>query len=131
MVKKGVNMPAIVRLDKKGLNDLINNIKEQGGNPGELEDLMGEVIEDERMRRPVIRRERAVRIMVEELTTEERLEAEVGELFPEGITGKVLAQCIEMDEKYTLAELRKMCVEAGLSPSGHKKELAAKLIAKG
>jgi len=34
-----------------------------------------------------------------------------------------------MDEKYTLAELKKMCVEAGLSPSGHKKELAAKLIA--
>ncbi|GAI75770.1 unnamed protein product, partial [marine sediment metagenome] len=27
--------------------------------------------------------------------------------------------------------LRKMCVEAGLSPSGHKKELAAKLIARG
>jgi len=124
-------MPAIIRLDKKGLNDLINNIKEQGGNPGELEGLMGEVIEDERMRRPVIRRERAVRIMVEEPTTEERLEAEVGELFPEGLTGNVLAQCIEMDEKYTLAELRKMAIEAGLSPSGHKKELAAKLIAKG
>lgn len=122
---------AIVRLDKKGLNDLINNIKEHGGNPGELEDLMGEVIEDERMRRPVMRRERAVRIMVEEPTTEERLEGEVGELFPGGIiTGKTLAECIEMDEKYTLAELRKMAIEAGLSPSGHKKELAAKLIAR-
>ncbi|MBA7529658.1 hypothetical protein ES705_21856 [subsurface metagenome] len=48
-----------------------------------------------------------------------------------GITGVVLAMCIEMDEKYTLAELRKMAIEAGLSPSGHKKELAAKLIAKG
>ncbi|MBA7529330.1 hypothetical protein ES705_21526 [subsurface metagenome] len=72
------------------------------------------------------------RILVEEPTTEERLAAEVGELFPSGIiTGEILAQCIEMDEKYTLAELRNMCVEAGLSPSGHKKELAAKLIAKG
>jgi len=125
-------MPAIVRLDKKGLNDLINNIKEQGGNPGELEDLMGEVIEDERMRRPVMRRERPVRIMVEEPTTEERLEEEVGELFPGGIiTGEILAKCIEMDGKYTLAELKRMCVEAGISPSGAKKELAAKLIAKG
>ncbi len=124
-------MPAIVRLTKQGLNDLINNIKESGGDPGELEDLMGEVIEDERMRRPVRRRERALRIMVEEPTTEERLEAEVGELFPEGLTGKILAECIEMDEKYTLADLRKMAIEAGLSPGGHKKELAAKLIAKG
>ncbi|GAJ19648.1 unnamed protein product, partial [marine sediment metagenome] len=68
-------------------------------------------------------------VEVEEPTTAERLEAEVGGLFPEGFTGTVLAQCIEMDEKYTLAELKKMCVEAGLSPSGHKKELAAKLIA--
>jgi len=125
-------MAAIVRLNKQGLKDLLNNIKENGGNPGELENLMGEVIEDERMRRPVRRRERDVRIMVEEPTTEERLEAEVGELFPGGIiTGKILAECIEMDGKYTLEELRKMCREAGLSPSGDKKTLAAKLIAKG
>jgi len=123
-------MPAIVRLDKKGLNDLIDSVKASGGNPGELEDLLGEVIEDEKNRRPV-KRERAMRILVEEPTTEERLEAEVGELFPEGITGEILAQCIEMDGKYTLKELRDMCQKAGLSPSGAKKELAAKLIAKG
>jgi len=36
-----------------------------------------------------------------------------------------------MDRKYTLEELKNMCREAGLSPSGHKKELAAKLIAMG
>ena len=124
-------MAAIVRLTKQGLNDLVNNIKEHGGNPGELEDLLAEVIENEKAQRPVKPRPRTMRVEVEEPTTAERLEAEVGELFPEGLTGKVLAQCIEMDEKYTLAELRKMCVEAGLSPSGHKKELAAKLIAKG
>ncbi|GAH90137.1 unnamed protein product, partial [marine sediment metagenome] len=70
-------------------------------------------------------------IEAEEPTTVERLEAEVGELFPGGVTGVVLAMCIEMDEKYTLAELRKMAIEAGLSSSGHKKELAARLIAKG
>jgi len=37
--------------------------------------------------------------------------------------------CIEYDRKYSLADLKAMCVEAGLSPSGHKKLLAAKLLA--
>ena len=123
-------MPAIVRLNKQGLNDLVNKIKESGGNPGELEDLLSEVIEDENARRPVRRVRNPLRVMVEEPTTEERLEAEVGGLFPGGITEPILAECIEMDGKYTLADLKKMCVEAGFSPSGHKKELAAKLIAK-
>ena len=125
-------MPGVVRLNKQGLNDLINNIKNSGNNPPpELENIMSEIIEDERFRRPVRRREAAVRIEVEEPTTEERLEAEVGELFPGGITGKILAECIEMDGKYTLEELRDMCREAGLSTRGAKKELAGKLIAKG
>ena len=124
-------MPGLLRLNKIGLNDLINNIKENGGNPGELEDLMAEVIENEKKERPVKPRPRTMRVEVEEPTAAERLAEEVGELFPGGITGALLARCIEMDEKYTLAELRKMCEEAGLSPSGHKKELAAKLIAKG
>ena len=124
-------MPAVVRLDKKGLADLIDNIKANGGDTTELDNLMAEIIEDERLRRPVRRRETSLRVMVEEPTTEERLEAEVGELFPGGITEKILAECIEMDGKYTLEELRNMCREAGLSPSGDKKTLAAKLIARG
>ncbi|MBA7661758.1 hypothetical protein ES703_69778 [subsurface metagenome] len=124
-------MPAIVKLNKQGLTELINTIKASGGDTTELDKLMTEVNDDERARRPVRRMGNPLTILVEEPTTEERLEAEVGELFPEGITGGILAKCIEMDEKYTLAELRKMCVDAGLSPSGHKKELAAKLIAKG
>jgi len=125
-------MPAIVKLNKKGLNDLIDNIKATGGDTTELDNLMAEANEDENARRPVRQRERTLRIMVEEPTTAERLEAEVGELFPGGIiTGEILAKCIEMDGKYSLAELRDMCRKAGLSPSGEKKELAAKLIAKG
>lgn len=125
-------MAGVVRLSKQGLSDLIDNIKASGGDTSDLENIMDEVIEDERMRRPVRRREAALRIMVEEPTTQERLEVEVGELFPGGIiTGKILAECIEMDGKYTLKELREMCREAGISPSGHKKELAAKLIARG
>ena len=48
---------------------------------------------------------------------------------PSVCTGHILAMCIEYDAKYSLRELRTICVEAGLSPSGHKKLLAAKLIA--
>ena len=124
-------MAAVVRLEKRGLVELIVNIKANGGDTTELDNLMPEIIEDENAQRPVRRKETSLRVLVEEQTTEERLEAEVGELFPGGITGKVLADVIEMDRNYTLAELKKMCVEAGLSPSGHKKELAARLIAKG
>ena len=124
-------MPAIIRLSKQGLNDLINNIKDNGGNPGELEDLLSETIENERSPRPVKPRPRTMRVEVEEPTTEERLEAKVGELFPEGITETVLAEVIDFDRNHTLAEIKKMCVEAGLSSSGSKKEMAAKLIAEG
>ncbi|MBA7664876.1 hypothetical protein ES703_72941 [subsurface metagenome] len=124
-------MPAIVRLNKQGLNDLIENIKASGGDTADLDNLMSEINEDERFRRPVRRMGNPLRILVEEPTTEERLEAEVGELFPGGIiTGPILAEVIEFDRDHTLAELKNMCVEAGLSPSGHKKELAAKLIAR-
>jgi len=126
-------MAAVVRLDKKGLGDLIDNIRNSGNDPPpELENIMSEIIEDERLRRPVRRRETSLRVMVEEPTTEDRLEAEVGELFPGGvITGKLLAEVIEFDRNHSLAEIKKMCRDAGLSPSGHKKELAAKLIARG
>ena len=125
-------MAGVVKLDKKGLVELIDNIKSSGGDTMDLDNFMSEIVEDENAQRPVRRRETALRIMVEEPTTEERLEAEVGELFPGGIiTGEILEKCIEMDGKYTLKELRDMCREAGLSLSGAKKELAAKLIAKG
>ena len=125
-------MPGIVRLDKKGLNDLINSINEHGGDAAELEAIMLEINDDEKNHRPVRRRETSLRVQVEDATTEERLEAEVGELFPGGIIpGKVLAEVIEFDRNHTLAEIREMCQEAGLSLSGDKKTLAARLIAKG
>jgi len=124
-------MPGVVKLNKQGLAELIDNIKNSGGDTTELDNMMSEVVENEKSQNPVKPRPRTLTIEAEEPTTVERLEAEVGELFPGGVTGVVLAMCIEMDEKYTLAELRKLALEAGFSPSGHKKELAAKLIAKG
>ena len=38
---------------------------------------------------------------------------------------------VEYDRRYSLEELREMARQAGLSPSGSKKEIAARLIAKG
>ncbi len=124
-------MSSIIRLNKNDLGVLIQNIRDSGGDTAELDNLMSEVVEDENARRPVRRVGNPMRIMVEEPSTGERLEAEVGGLFPGGITGPVLSDLIEFDRNHTLAELKKMCVKAGLSPSGHKKELAAKLIARG
>ena len=124
-------MPAIIRLNKRELNDLIDTIKNDGGDASELEALMREVNDDEKAHRPVRRMGNPLRILVEEPTTEERLEARVGELFPGGITEAVLAEVIEFDRNHTLGEIKKMCVEAGLSSSGSKKEMAAKLIARG
>jgi len=123
-------MAAIVRLNKKGLADLIENIKASGGDTTELENLMAEVNDDEGARRPVRRMGNPLRILVEEPTTEERLEVKVGGLFPAGITEPILTEIIEFDRNHSLEEIKKMCGEAGLSPSGSKKELAAKLIAK-
>ena len=125
-------MPAIVKLNKKGLAELIDNIKATGGDTTELENLMAEVTEDENARRPVRRMGNPLTILVEEPTTQERLEAEVGELFPRGIiTEKILTDVIEYAREYTLEELKAKCKEVGLSPSGHKKELAAKLMVRG
>jgi len=65
----------------------------------------------------------------EEMTTAERLNNHVGDLFSNGITNELLDRVIEMDRNHSLKELRAMCIEAGLSTRGEKKELAAKLIA--
>ena len=91
---------------------------------------MAEVEEEERCRAPERRREVPLGARVEEMTAQERLEFEVGYLFPAGVTDDVMKKLMEFDWNYSLKQLRDMCVEAGLSPSGHKKLLAAKLIAR-
>lgn len=67
----------------------------------------------------------------EELTTAEHLNRKVGDLFPNGVTDDVLAQLIKIDCQYSLTDLRVRCKEVGLSTSGDKKVLAAKLLANG
>ncbi len=123
-------MPTAIRLTKKELEELIGKV-ERGEDAIELKKLLAGIEEEEPPRKPARPRVPPLGARVEEMTTEERLEAEVGELFPGGITEPILAEIIEFDRNHTLAELKKMAVEAGFSPSGAKKELAAKLIAKG
>jgi len=120
-------MPSIVRLSPKELDELIESIEAEEGDATELIKLRNEFTEAQ-PQRPV--RRQAISVLSrEEETTQERLNREAGDLFSGGVSGDILAMCIEYDAKYSLKELRKMCIEAGLSPSGHKKLLAAKLIA--
>ena len=67
----------------------------------------------------------------EEMSTADYLDLKVGDLFPNKVDDEVLARLIEIDGQYTLGELRAMCKQAGLSTSGDKKILAAKLLAGG
>ena len=118
-------MPGIVRLSTKELDELIEETEAAGNDTTELRGLLAEV---EKRRWQPARPPRGVELRAE-MTTEERLSAEAGYLFLGGFSADILRMCIEYDAKYSLRELRTMCVEAGLSPSGHKKLLAAKLIA--
>jgi len=120
-------MPAIVRLSKKELDELIESVEAEGGDSTEFKKLQAEFAETQ-PQKPARRQATSV-VSREEETTEERLNREAGDLFSGGVSGNILAMCIEYDRKYSLRELRIMCVEAGLSPSGHKKLLAAKLLA--
>ncbi len=123
-------MPAAVRLSKKELIDLIESTEAASCDTACLRGLLAEVEEAE-PRKPERRREVPLGARVEEMTALERLEVEVGYLFPVGVTDEVMTKLIDFDLNYSLKQLREMCVAAGLSPSGHKKLLAAKLIAKG
>jgi len=119
-------MPAKVTLSLKELDELIEKTEAQGGDAAELKKLRAE-FPTTQPRQPA-RRETWL-VAKEDETTEERLNREAGDLFLGGFSADVLGTCIEYDSKHSLGELRAMCVEAGLSPSGHKKLLAAKLIA--
>jgi len=71
-------MPAIVRLTKKELSDLIERTEAAGCDVACLRGLLAEVEEEERRRQParrVGRREPQPRAMVEEMTAEDHIEA--------------------------------------------------------
>ena len=112
-----------LRLNQKQLLEIIESIEDGGGDATalrrELEALGPEV------KRTQTRR--GLRVEEEEETTEERLNNRVGDLFPNGIP---LQEIVDYDYRFTLEELRQHCRELGISISGDKKELAAKLIAR-
>jgi len=126
-------MPSTIRLNKNQLQDLIEIMKANNGDPSELEGLLREVEAEERQTRPGpprARRGGALRDQEEELTTEEHLNIKVGYLFSEGIHGELLERIIAIDRSYSSKEIQQMCRDNGLSASNKdKKVMAAKLLA--
>jgi len=117
-----------LRLNVQQLKDLINGIEANGGDATVLRREL-ETLEGEANRAP--QKRRGSRVEEEEPTVEEHLNNRVGDLFPDGIHGELLTRLIDLDRNYNLKELKAMCVEAGVSAGGDKKELAAKLVSKG
>jgi len=119
-----------VRLNRNQLLELIESIEVAGGDASELRREMEALGPDQEIRtRP--RRQGSRFNDEEEPTPAERLNHRVGDLFDSGISDELLDRLVELDKNHSQKELRAMCVGAGLSAGGDKKELAAKLVSKG
>ena len=123
-------MSSALRLDKQGLIDLIDNIEAGGGDATALRRELETLGPDQDSRTCTHRHGTRVN-SEEELTTAERLNNRVRDLFADGLSDDLLARLVDLDRNHSLKELKAMCVEAGLSAGGDKKELCAKLVAKG
>ena len=119
-----------LRLNRNQLLDLIESIEADNGDATALRHELEELGPDQDSRTRT-RRQGSRFKNEEEPTLVERLNYEVGDLFDGGVSDELEARCIDMDRDYSTKELQAMCKEAGLSPNGHKKKLAAKLIAHG
>jgi len=121
-------MPPVVRLNRKDLIEWIEAKEAEGGDATELRSAL-EALGPGQDSRTRTHRHGSRFSNEEELTTAERLNYEVGDLFDGGVSDELLVKLVDMDRNHSLKELRTMCIEAGLSPNGHKKMLAAKLLA--
>lgn len=110
------------RLTRKDLIEIIEYTEAQGNDATSLRQELAAMGPEDK---PVPPR-RGLRSEDREETSEERLTRRVGDLFPNGLPFK---EIYEYDYRCSQKELTKQCREAGLSLSGDKKELAAKLIA--
>ena len=115
-----------LRFNAKQLLELIESIETGGGDATVLRSEL-ETLEPEVRRAPTMRR--GSRFREEEETAIDRINREVGDLFDGGVTDEIFSKLCELDFNHNMKELRRMCIEAGLSPNGHKKMLAAKLLA--
>ena len=111
-----------MRVNRKELIELIDSIEAGGGDASQLRHEL-EALAPEAKLAP--RRGERFRDEDEE-TMEERLTRRVSDIFPGTIP---FDKIVDYDYRFTLKELREQAREAGLSLSGDKKELAAKLIA--
>ncbi len=123
----------MTRMSRQELVELIKSVEEGGGDATPLKALLAEVDSAERTsagRKTNVPSPGGLRATRdEEMTMQERLNHEVGDLYLGGISDEHLAKIIDMDRNHNQKELQAMCIEAGLSPCGQKKKLAAKLIA--
>ena len=118
------------RPNRKELIDLIDQKEADGGDATELRRALEalEALEPEVKRTP--QKRRGLRDDEEEETMEEKLtRRHVGDLFPKGIIP--YEKIKDYDRRFNKKELIEQCRSLGLSVSGDKAELAAKLIAKG
>ena len=118
----------MTRMGRKDLIELIESTEAGGNDATELRNFLAQLPDEGRPRQPT-RRGGARLEEEEEEPLRDRLNREVGDLFDGGITDEIEARCEDMDRDHDIKELQEMCREAGISPSGHKKKLAAKLIA--
>jgi len=117
------------RPSKKEFMELIEQIEAGGGDGTELRRELEAAWPSDI--RPFSHRDGALKIEREELTISERLDREVGDLFDGGISDEIVNKLVAIDGEYSLQDLQEKCRQAGISPNGHKKKLAAKLLAKG
>jgi len=115
-----------LRLNVKGLNDLIASTEAGGGDATLLRREL-EALEPENKHQP----RRNSRFREEEETAIDRLNREVGDFFDGGVTDEIFNKLCELDGNHNMKELQEMCQKAGISSSGQKKKLAAKLVSKG
>lgn len=109
-------MPGIVRLSTKQLDELIESVEAGGGDSTEFKKLRAEFAEIQ-PQKPA-RRQLISVVPREEETTEERLNREAGNLFSGGVSGNILAMCIEYDRKYSLKDSGKCALKLALAPAG-------------
>jgi|GEM_PF-6432808 len=119
-------MQPMTKLSRKELIELIEATEGAGNDATELRNFLAQLPEEGRPRQPA---RRGGGLLEEEEPLRDRLNREVGDLFDGGITDEIEARCMAMDRDHSIQELQEMCKKAGISPSGHKKKLAAKLIA--
>ena len=122
-------MQPMTRLSRKELIELIEATEAAGNDATELRNFLAQLPDEGRPRQPARQGGGRAVLEEEEAPLRDRLNREVGDLFDGGVTDELEARCIDMDRDYSTKELQAMCKEAGLSPNGHKKQLAAKLIA--